>query len=68
MLKPHEKRMFNKQVQIHGGRIVARNANPGLEVEIQLPHSAVSKNGEDYKRRLQDESANGPVQFRRNVL
>ena len=20
MLKPHEKRMFNKQVQIHGGR------------------------------------------------
>ena len=58
----------HRAVQIHGGRIVARNANPGLEVEIQLPHSGVSKNGEDYKRRLQDESANSLVQFRRYVL
>jgi hypothetical protein len=24
-------------VEVHGGRIVARNGNPGLEVEIELP-------------------------------
>lgn len=28
---------------IHGGTIVARNANPGLEVELQLPHRAGSQ-------------------------
>jgi signal transduction histidine kinase len=29
----------HRAVQIHGGRILARNAHPGLEVEIQLPRS-----------------------------
>jgi two-component system sensor histidine kinase CpxA len=27
----------HRAVQVHGGRILARNAHPGLEVEIQLP-------------------------------
>jgi two-component system sensor histidine kinase CpxA len=27
----------HRAVQVHGGRILARNALPGLEVEIQLP-------------------------------
>ena len=36
-----------RAVQIHGGLIRARNANPGLRVEIELPSAYVPTNGSD---------------------
>lgn len=32
-------------VQAHGGRILVRNVDPGLEVEVRLPHDPASANG-----------------------
>jgi two-component system sensor histidine kinase CpxA len=36
-----------RAVQIHGGVIRARNANPGLRVEIELPSANVTTNDSD---------------------